>query len=212
MVKSVNKAPPWGPNFEGLIAILLQPGAVFIDGLCKSFEIFGPRDFNCAEVRRDWREHLDVEEGEIALTQVFNQMIERDFRGIADAVEHRFPREKTANCYAINSADELSFQPAFKAMGVALFVQLSVGLEKLAGDPRRATPRAWGSARLYNLAEGAINRNLENAFTNDFGQALGNVKLIEFKDCAWIRRPPRDGFDGPGEDATAIGEQKSRNG
>ena len=164
-----------------------------------------------AEAGSDGREHLDVEEQKIPAPEVFDQVVKSDFRGIVGTVEHGFASEKAANRDAINAADELVILPAFDAMGVALRVELRISFKELACDPRRAPSGAGSGAAFHNFVKSAINCNLEGASADDFGKAVGDVKLIELKDSTGIGRPPRDGLVGPGENTAAIREQEARN-
>src|SRR5881396_2200119 len=63
-------------------------------------------DGDATELQGDRGEHLDVQQCEFVLAQVLDQMEQRYFRGVADAVEHRFAGKKTADGYAIDTAHQ----------------------------------------------------------------------------------------------------------
>ena len=192
--------------------ILICKRTWFLEHQREPFEIFATGDFDSAEARRDRGEHLDIKQAEPAVAQMFDEVVECDFGSIAHAMEHGFACEKASDSDAINPADKFVVLPAFETMGVTLLVQLRVGFKELAGDPGATTARARSGTAFHHLNESAINCYLEYAFANDFGEAVGDVELIEFKNSARIRRPPRDGLVGPGENAAAISKQQSRNG
>ena len=108
----------------------------------KALKVFGARDLNCAETEGDGGEHLDVEEHEIALAEVFDEMVEGDFGGVADAVKHGFAGEEAANRDTVDAADKLVIQPAFEAVRVALLVKLGIGFEEFARNPGVAAARS----------------------------------------------------------------------
>ena len=155
-----------------------------MEGESEALEVFGAGDLDCAEAGRDGGEHLNVEEEEITLAQVLDKVVESDFGSVAGAVEHGFAREEAADSNAINAADELIILPAFEAVSVALFVQLNVGFEKLASDPGGAATRTGRSTAFHDFAESTIDSDLEYAFANNFGEAMGDVEVIEFKNGA----------------------------
>ena len=154
---------------------------------------------------------MDVEEEEITAAKEFDEVVEGDFGGVADAMKHGFTGEKSADGDAVDAPDEFVVLPAFQAVSMSLFVKLSIGSEELARNPGGAAARAGSGAAFHDLVKSAINCDLERDFANDFGKAVGDVELTEFEYSARIGRPPGDGFVGPGEDAAAIGEQESRN-
>ena len=178
----------------------------------KAIEIIGARNLDGAEARGDGGEHLDVEEREIALAQVFDKVVQGDFGGVADAVEHGFAGEKAADSNAVDAADKFVILPAFEAVGVALLVKLGIGFKEFAGNPGGAATGSGRGAAFHDLGKSAIDRDLENAFADDFGEAVGDVELVEFENGAGIRRPPGNGSISPGKNAAAIGEEQPRNG
>jgi len=115
--------------------------------LSQAAQVFGPGNGDTAQLLGNRREHLDVEQHEALLAQVVDQVEQSDLRGVADLVEHGFPRKETAHRHPVNSADELAALPALQAVGVALLVQLRVGLDKLGADPRAP---AAGSRRGFS--------------------------------------------------------------
>ena len=154
---------------------------------------------------------MDVEEEEITAAKVFDEVVEGDFGGVADAMKHGFTGEKSADGDAVDAPDEFVVLPAFQAVSMSLFVKLSIGSEELARNPSGAAARAGNGAAFHDLMKGAVNCDLESAFANDFAKAVRDVELTEFENGARIGRPPGDGLDRPGEDTAAISEQKSRN-
>ena len=82
-------------------------------------EIFWPRDFDGAELLQVRREPLGVEEGEAPLAQMFDQREQRDLRGVADMMKHRFAEKRAADRDAVKAASELAILPGFDGMGVA---------------------------------------------------------------------------------------------
>src|SRR5438105_3858396 len=103
---------------------------------------------------------------------MFDQVIERDFRGVAHAVKHGFARENSANGNAVDSTNELAALPAFETVSMSLLMKFGVGVEEFTCDPRAAAARSRGGATFHDFTEGAIDGDFENAFPNDFAQVV----------------------------------------
>src|SRR5437016_679234 len=139
-------------------------------------------------------------------------MIKRYFGCVAGPVEHGFTSEKSPNSDAVNATGELAAFPALHAVGMALLMKFGIGIQELRRDPCAAAARTRCSATLHDFTKSAIHGDFENAFPNDFAEAVRDMKLVQLKNRARIRRPPRDRLDGPGKNPTAIGEQEPWNG
>lgn len=169
-------------------------------------------DEGAAHLARDGGEHLDVEKGEVAFAEVLDEVEEGDFGGVGNAVEHGFAGEEPADGDAVDAAGQLAALPAFEAVGVAGFVEASIGFDKFAGDPGFRAARSGGGTVFDDLREGAVNGDFEDVFAKELFQAVGDVELAEFQNRARIGRPPGDGIDGPRENAAAIGEEQAVHG
>src|SRR6266496_4206834 len=139
-------------------------------------------------------------------------MVERDFRCIADAMEHGFAREETADRDTVNAAGEFAGLPAFDAVGMSFFVQSGVGLDEPGADPGAFAAWSGRSATFNDPPEGAIPRDFENALAQDSRQTFRNMKSVQVKNGARVRRPPGDRIVGPGEDAVSISQQQAGDG
>ena len=169
-------------------------------------------DVDAAELRGDGGEHLDIEEEEALAAEVLVEVVEGDFGGVADAVEHGFAREKSADGDAVDAADEPAVLPAFEAVCVALGVHLGVAVEEFLSDPGGAAARGGFSAAFHDFAKRAVAGDLENIFANGLDEAAGEMELVELENAAGIGRPPGDGIGGPRENTAAIGEEEARDG
>ena len=128
-------------------------GAFALDGLLQPFKIFNSGDINPSQLCRYWSKHLNIKQAELALPQMFRQMKQRHFRGIAYAVEHGFARKKAADCDPVDTANKLRGLPALQAMSMALVVQLGVGFDELAANPTAPPSRGGRRAPFHHFPE-----------------------------------------------------------
>ena len=172
-------------------------------------QVFVSPDGDPAELSRDGGQHLDVEQGEPLVAQVFQQVEQRDLRRVAGAVEHRFAGEESADSDAVDAAGELVLLPALEAVGMALLVEARVGVEEFRADPGRPPTARRGRAAFHHLSEGLVAGDLELPLTNHAREAAGEVKTIELEDGSRVGGPPGDGIRSPGEYAAPIGQQQA---
>src|SRR5207247_8285994 len=99
-------------------------------------------------------------------------MSQRDFRCVADAVEHGFAREESADAHAVDAADQLDIFPALDAVGVTLFMQARVSRDELRRDPS-ALKTPTGAA-FHNSWESAVNRHFKSVFPEQLRQTPRN--------------------------------------
>ena len=69
------------------------------------------------------RGRLRVEQFELAFAQALHEVDERDFAGVALAVEHALAEERGAEADAVEAAGELAVAPGLDAVGVAEVVE-----------------------------------------------------------------------------------------
>src|SRR6266436_5757454 len=80
---------------------------------CEEMEIIGARDFDGAELLEMRREPLRIKENEAALPQMLDQTEQRDLRGVADMMEHRFAEECAADRDTVKAARQFAILPRF---------------------------------------------------------------------------------------------------
>ena len=127
-------------------------------------------------------------------------------------MEHGFAREETADRDAIDAAHELAAPPAFDAVGVSFFMQSRVGFDEPGADPGALAARSGRGATINHLSEGAIHRDLEDAFAQDSRQTSRDVKSVQFKNGARVRGPPGDRIVRPWKITVSICQQQTRHG
>ena len=72
-----------------------------------------PRNLDPAKLLQMGREPLRVEQSETAAAQTFHQRYERNLGRIGHAMKHRFAKERSADCDAVQAAGERVFFPSF---------------------------------------------------------------------------------------------------
>lgn len=173
-----------------------------------TLQVFAARDFDGAQRFGGRRHHLDVKQGKAAPAQMPDQVMERNFGSTADAVEHGFAREQAADGHAVNPAHQFALEPALDAVGVSLPVQPRVRFDEFFRDPDSAPSRCGRCTAFHHCVERLVNGNLKPALANDPGQALGNVKSVQFKNRPRIGRPPGDGINRPRKNPRPVGRQQ----
>ena len=173
------------------------------------FQILAPRNRLRSQRFGGSGHHLDVKQREMPFPQMPGQMSERHLGSIGGTVEHRFAGKKTADGNAVDAACQLSIFPAFHTVGMTLLMQPGVGFDELIRDLGAAPFWTGLGACLHHSFERRVHGHRECPFANDFGQAFRNVKLIQFDNAAWIRRPPCDGLNRPREDSVPVSCQQS---
>ena len=108
-------------------------------------QIKGARNFGRAELGEMRREPLNVEQGETAFSQTFDQLPKRNLGRIGGAVKHRFAEERAADGHAVETSGKLARQPRLHGMRPSEFVQLRIALNDFVIDPRVFTLRAFAN-------------------------------------------------------------------
>ncbi len=176
-------------------------GAGLLGGVGKAAEVVFAGNSGSAELSGDGGQHLDIEQFEAPLSEVLHEVKEGHFGGIADAMEHGFACEEASDGNAIDAADELFLLPAFDAVSVTAFMQLSVTGEELGGDPCSAASRGGRGAALHDVGKGLVPCDGKGFLAKHTGEASGNMKLVEFEYSAWVGRPPGYWVSRPREDS-----------
>ena len=117
---------------------------------------------DAAQLPRNRSQHLDVKQRKAAPAQVLDQVEQGDFRGVGNAMEHRFAGEKPAERHPVNAARQSRPLPAFQAVGAALPMQFAVGIQELPGDPGALRPGA-GAAQPAITSLNAWSRVTSNS-------------------------------------------------
>src|SRR5262245_11809932 len=117
---------------------------------------------------------------------MLDQIPQGDFRGVRDAVEHRFTGKKSANRDTINAAHKLAALPAFKAVRMTAAVQASVGHQELGGDPCAVTTGSGCGAGFHHLAKSGVPGNAKDLLAQNSGKAARDMKVVESKNGAGI--------------------------
>src|SRR2546427_11546699 len=138
---------------------------------------------------------------------MLDQMPQGDFRGVGNAMKHRFAGEEAANRHAINAADKRLALPAFEAMRMAVLMEERIGFEEFRGNPGAPPPGSRSSTGLHDLTESFVSGDVEVLFAQLPGEAARNVKMVELKNRPRIGRPPGHRVGGPGKDSGAISQE-----
>src|SRR5205823_9917755 len=112
------------------------------DGALEQFQVVRTRDLDCAELFQMRCQPLCVEQREFSRPQMLDQREERDLRGVALAMKHRFAEERAANGDTVESAGKLALAPRFDRMRIADLMQMFIALDNFAIDPRFLPPGA----------------------------------------------------------------------
>lgn len=183
--------------------------AVRFERLREAFQIMVARNGGAAHLPGYRREHLNVEQAKFTFPQVLDKMVERDFGGVAGAMEHGFTGEKSADGHAVNATGQFTALPAFKAVSITQLMQACICLDEFGRDPGVHPAGSAGGAVLDDLGKGAIQGDLKNFFAKNFFEAVGNVQLAEFQYGPRIGRPPGDGRNRPRENTGAVRKEQS---
>src|SRR5712691_290058 len=133
------------------------------------------------------------------------------FGSVALVGEHRLAEKTFSERDAVNSADQISFEPAFNGMSVPKLVKPDVGPLHLPGDPSPVLISARNrGARVNDRSEGSIESNLEAALPENPPQPPRDVKIAGFEDEPWVGRPPenRQPLSIPGKNSQLISKQQ----
>lgn len=154
----------------------------------QSMEIFGPRDFDGAELGQVRRNPLGIEEGKAPFAQVLDQREQRDFGRIPHVVKHRFAEECATDRDAVKSARELSRLPGLHRVSVAELMQSGVTLDDLIVDPSLGPSRALS----HHFGKGSIDSDFEALFADHPFEGVRHMKLVERQNCPRVGRKPFD--------------------
>jgi hypothetical protein len=135
---------------------------------------------------------LAVEQPEAAHPQSRHQPGERYLGSIGGAREHAFAEEGAAKRYAIETADQPSFFPAFDTMGMTHGMKPPACLENRPVDPGFVAILRGLGAESHDVIEGPVRRHLEAAVADDLAQRVRHMKGVEWNDRPATRLNPED--------------------
>src|SRR5471032_1990483 len=127
---------------------------------------------------------LAIEQAEAPLDQPGGQMNQRHFGSVALAAEHALAKERRADRYAVEAADEFSGDSAFDAVGVAAAVKLTVKRQDRIVDPALGMTGPRFGAGPHDVEKSRIRADLEVPAAHGAGEALGQMEGIEREDGA----------------------------
>src|SRR5476649_2200262 len=118
---------------------------------------------------------LTIEQAEAPLDQPGGEMDQRHFGSVALAAEHALAEESRADRHAVETADELSLDAAFDAVGMAAAVEFTVKLQDRIVDPALGMARPRLGAGAHDVEERRICADLEVPAAHGAGEALGQM-------------------------------------
>src|SRR5690348_15214916 len=95
------------------------------------------------------------------------KLVERNFGGITNLMEHGFAGKKAANGDAINAASELVAQPALYTVRMASFMQMCVGFDEFRCNPGAATAWSRPGATFHNTPKSLVASDEEGLLVED---------------------------------------------
>src|ERR1035437_3826855 len=156
----------------------LLEGNRLLHGQSQAAEVFLAGNGDAAQLRGDRCEHLNVKQHEALPAQVLDQVEQCNLGGIADAVEHGFAREQAAYRDPVNAPDEAAALPALQTVGVAKFVQLRVGCDKLGADPSAPAPQRASRAPPHHPSKCVIHSDAGHPLPDDLRQAVRHMEAV----------------------------------
>ena len=106
-----------------------------------------PRHFDGAERAQMIGDELGVEQPVVTGLEPRHQMHQRDFGGVARAVEHALAEEGAAETDAVEAADQRFAVIDFDGMAIAALVELAIKTADAAVDPGSRSVPAAGCAQ-----------------------------------------------------------------
>ena len=159
-----------------------------IHGGVEEVEVLGARDFDGAKLFEMGGEPLGIEQDKFSGAQVLDEREQRDFRGVADVVKHRFAKERAANGDAVKAAREFPILPGLYRVGVADLVETRVAFDDLVVDPGLGTLGALP----HDFDEGNVDADFEGFLASNALESLGHVEFLERQDRSRIGGEPSD--------------------
>jgi len=121
---------------------------------------------------------LAIEQLEPSHFQARDQIGERHFGGVARAAEHAFAEEGAGQLDAVEPADQRIILPAFDRMGMAAFVERSIGPFNFGIDPGvRAIWRRLGAAA-HDVAKRLISGDAEASGADRLRQRAREMEAV----------------------------------
>jgi len=139
---------------------------------------------------------LDVKHDEPARLQMTDHVDQGHFRGVPDAMEHRFSGKKATQRQSVQAAHQLAALPDFDAVRHAQPVQLDVGFGQMRCDPC-AVPRSAGACTGPDDARKIrVERDLELTAVQPAPQAARDIQTVKLQDGPRIGTEPKESFRG----------------
>lgn len=137
------------------------------------------------------RVDLAVDEFDVLGFEVFDVFDECVFAGVAGLAEHAFAEENFSEADAIESADEFSMLPYFRAMSVSFKMKFSVGLFYFIGDPGSFLSSSCGGlAVVDNGFEIFVDGEFEGFFPEELAHAPTHFQFVGEEHEPGVGAPP----------------------
>src|SRR5882672_5179308 len=117
-------------------------------------------------------------------------MHQRDFRGVAGAMEHALAEEGAAEAHPVKPADQGIFVIDLDGVAMADIVELAIKRADAPIDPGPRTSRSRLGAAFDDSLEIAVANDGERLCPNGAGKSRRNMKAIERNDAAQLRFDP----------------------
>jgi hypothetical protein len=122
------------------------------------------------------------------------------------------PEKSAPERDAVKSADKLAVMPRFDRVAMSDFEQFFVGLANWSIDPRARALAGSAGTTFDHAIEIAIELYIENALSDCFLEAFGDMEAIKRDYTALLGTNPEDfrviGFFGHGKYSRGIGPQE----
>src|SRR5690606_3061988 len=178
----------------------------------QQFLVFLPWNFHGAESLKMRRGELCVEKNEASADQMLDQIGQADLGRIPLARKHALAEKGAPERDAVKSADKLAVMPRFDRVAMPDFEQFSVGFANWTIDPRARALAGAAGTTFDHAIEIAIELYIENALSDRFLEAFGNMEAIEGDHAAPLGTNPEDfrivGFFGHGKYSRGVGSQE----
>lgn len=197
--------PPWRHH-----AAEIQRIGVKGQGLVQPLQKLMPGDLASAHSEHMRGSLLAIYEQKTLLAEQRHQTRESRAGGLRPSMEHGFSEKGAAQGNAIDSARKAAIRPGFHGMGIAQFMQFSVGPGHVRRYPGAALPLAGGGALPDHIGEAFVPCQIKGMVFEIAAAPGWQAELMREKDATRIRRPPEDGIARiePGKDALAVGAKQ----
>lgn len=133
---------------------------------------------------------LHVKQAKVPQAKLGHEVRDGDFRSIADAVEHRLAREKTAQGDPVQSSHQPTILPDFHTVRDSPVMQPLIGCCKLGRDPRAAIIFAGSGTAVHDCGEIFIEAYAVTATPHATRQPPRDVQVLEVDDGPRVRGKP----------------------